>query len=136
MPDSRRLEIRVYSGIPKVEFTNSLKETLKNVLTKRYDAVHKFLNLEKLHGDPSFSDGQFCALFNPQVCEEVFRLISENIPDLRALNLSNNYLNGFNRLAKYFKMMYSLAILDVSNNRVSFFLLFAKESNNFFNPIQ
>ena len=120
MPNARKLGIRVFSSIPKVKLTNSLKETLTAVLTKRYDSVQKVMNLDKFHGDSLFADnGQFCALFNQEVYVEVFRLISTKIPDVRTLKMSNNFLNGFCWVEKYLKPMRSLSTIDVSNNRVS-----------------
>lgn len=59
MPNGFRLMVRVYPGTPNVDMTPSIKEKIKVVMAKRYNAVNKALDLTKFHADPELQVSKF-----------------------------------------------------------------------------
>lgn len=116
-PDGFKLIIRVHSGSPNVDITDSLKEKLKLTMAKRYNLTNKALDLTKFHADPNLQD-VFCALFKPILLLTVIEIISENIPELEALNLNENRIQVLNHLKKIDKKLPNLKILHLGNNKI------------------
>lgn len=66
---------------------------LKEVMARRYDSKACILDLTNLHHDDHLmGKDMLVALSSPAVMKQVLRLIGENIPHLKALNLCKNGL--------------------------------------------
>lgn len=118
MTDGTKMIIRVRGSVPQVRVDQALKDRMKNAMVKRYNVTTKALDLTKFHADPDLAD-IFCALFRPQVMTAAIEVISENIPDLQALNLNDNKLNLLDHLKIIPKKLPHLKILYLGNNKVS-----------------
>lgn len=122
-PDGFLLMIRVFSGSPNVDITSNMKEKMKTAMAKRYNATTKALDLTKFHADPDLQD-LFCALFKPIILQAVFNIISENIPEIEALNLHDNRLQILSHLKRMCTKLPNLKILHLGNNKVRMDLIF------------
>lgn len=60
----------------------------------------------------------FCALFRPVIMLEAISIISENIPDIEALNLNDNKLHSLEHLKALGNSFKNLKILYMGDNRV------------------
>ncbi|KAG5895804.1 hypothetical protein JTB14_028508 [Gonioctena quinquepunctata] len=117
MPNGFKLIIRVYGGCPNVDMTAATKEKIKLAMAKRYNDSTKALDLTKFHADPDLQN-YFCALFKPLVFQAVVDIISENIPQLEALNLFDNKIQLLSYLKKIDKKIPNLKILYMGNNKL------------------
>lgn len=61
----------------------------------------------------------FCALFQPVILKTVLEVLSENIPNLEALNLDGNKFAFTERLNVLSKKFPKLRILYIGDNRVT-----------------
>ncbi|XP_060522572.1 nuclear RNA export factor 1 [Cylas formicarius] len=117
LPNGFKLFVRVHPSSPNVDMTDVVKERMKQVMAKRYNAETKALDLTKFHADPDFQD-LFCPLFKPIVFFAVIDIISENIPDLEALNLTDNRIMALGFLKKLPMKIRNLKILYIGNNKL------------------
>lgn len=116
-PDGFRLLIIVKNSIPQIAADVKLKEKMKLAMVKRYNATTKALDLTKFYTDPDFED-TFCALFRPVIMLLVFDIISENIPDLEALNLNENKIHLLEQFKCLPTKIPNLKILYLAKNKV------------------
>ncbi|CAH0564866.1 unnamed protein product [Brassicogethes aeneus] len=117
LPNGFKLFVRVQPSSPNVDVTPEMKEKMKLVMGKRYDANLKSLNLTQFHADPDLQD-MFCALFKPIVFNNVLDIIVENIPQLEALNLDKNNICIISFMKKVVKTLTSLSILHMKDNKI------------------
>jgi len=96
MPDGFQLQISVERTTPpNMPLTDELVEKIKVVMSNRYIAEHKALNLNAFHMDEGFAGETFYApLWRSNVMNKVLTVIMDNIPELKAIDLSNNKLNS------------------------------------------
>lgn len=120
MPDGFKMVIKVNYGSPNVDITTELKEKMKLAMAKRYNAANKALDLTKFHSDPILQDF-FCALYKPIILLAVIDIITENIPDLEALNLNDNKIQILTFLQKFIAKLNKVKILYLGQNKVSKF---------------
>lgn len=120
LPNNFKLHIRVYPGFPNVDVNQTIKQKMKLVMAKRYNAVNKSLDLSKFHADPELQD-HFCVLFKPIIFIAILDIIAENIPELEAINLFENRLSTFNSIKKIQSKIPNLKILHIGKNNVSVF---------------
>lgn len=118
LPDGFKMMIRVRSSIPQVAATAALKERMKLAMVKRYNIATKALDLTKFHADVELTD-VFCALFRPIIMLVCLDIISENIPDLEALNLNDNKIHLLDHFKNIRMKLPCLKILYLGKNRVS-----------------
>lgn len=118
MPDGFKLSIHVNTGSPHVEMTPELKEKMKLVMAKRYNAVNKALDLSKFHMDPDLQEF-FCGLCKPVVFLAAIQIISENIPELEALNLHDNKIAILMQVKGIQQKLPNLKVLHLGNNKVN-----------------
>lgn len=118
LPDGFKMIIRVRNNIPQVQIDANLKEKMKLAMAKRYTAATKALDLTKFHTDVDLKD-IFCALFRPTIMLAAIDIIAENIPDLEALDLSDNKIHLLDHLKCLAKKLPYLKILHMANNKVS-----------------
>lgn len=117
--DGFKMIIRVHSGSPHVDVNAELKERMKLTMAKRYNSATKALDLTKFHADPDLQD-YFCGLCKPIIFLAVIDIISENIPELEALNLQDNKIQILIQVKKLNQKLPNLKILHMANNKVSF----------------
>lgn len=117
LPDGFKLLIRVSIGCPNVDVNTAMKEKMKLAMVKRYNPATKALDLAKFHADPDLSS-LFCALFKPIILLAVIDIIAENIPDIEAINLSDNKIQILNHLKRLPQKLPNLKILHLGNNKI------------------
>ncbi|XP_017045756.1 nuclear RNA export factor 1 isoform X2 [Drosophila ficusphila] len=117
LPDGYRLMPRVRSGIPQVALDDALKEKMKTTMAKRYNAQTKALDLSRFHADPEFKQ-IFCPLFRPNVMSAAIDIISDNIPDLEAINLNDNCMASMEAFKSIEKRIPNLKILYLGDNKI------------------
>jgi hypothetical protein len=71
-----------------------VKEKISTVMAKHYEADSKALDLSRLHTSPDLMENCPVPLFSPSIMTMVLDMTMENVPDLRALDLSNNNLSA------------------------------------------
>jgi nuclear RNA export factor len=120
LPNGFKLSIRVRGSLPITRIDDNLKERMKMAMVKRYNAQTKAMDLTKFHADPDLAD-IFCALFRPPILIAVIDIISENIPDLEALNLNENKLNVLDHMKVITNKLPNIKILYLANNKVKLF---------------
>ncbi|KAL1494139.1 hypothetical protein ABEB36_009785 [Hypothenemus hampei] len=117
LPNGFKLIVKVYPGTPNVDMTPAIKEKMKLVMAKRYNADNKALDLTKFHADSDLQEN-FCALFKPIVFMSVLEIIEQNIPNLEALCLNDNKLCVFGFLKKVSQRLPHIKILHLANNKI------------------
>lgn len=117
MPNGFRLLIKVRNAVPPVHLNADLKERMKLAMAKRYNAMTKALDLTKFHADADLTD-IYCGLARAPIIMAAIDIISQNIPDLEALNLESNKIYTLETLKSLFTKVPNLKILHLANNKV------------------
>ncbi|SPP89292.1 nuclear RNA export factor 1 [Drosophila guanche] len=117
LPDGFRLSPRVRNGIPLVTVDDSLKERMKQVMAKRYNAQTKALDMSRFYADPDIKP-VFCPLFRANVMGVALDIMCDNIPDLEALNLNDNNLVSMEAFRRVDKRLPHLKILYLGDNKL------------------
>lgn len=142
MTDGFKLLLKVKAGSPSVAINEDLLEKMKQAMAGRYNPVNKALDLTKFHADPGNTlisllffnithiyvyiffclilalVDVFCALFRPSIFLAAINIISENIPDLVALNLNDNKIQVLDHFKILHEKLPHLKILYLAKNRV------------------
>ncbi|XP_069679720.1 nuclear RNA export factor 1 [Periplaneta americana] len=113
-----KLLVKVKPGIPRVELDSELKEKIKGAMVKRYNANLKALDLSRFHTDQDLVDNYAVALFRPNMMIAVLNIIVDNIPELAALDLSNNKLYSVENLSVLSHKIPNLKVLHIGKNRI------------------
>ncbi|PNF23518.1 hypothetical protein B7P43_G05619 [Cryptotermes secundus] len=113
-----RLVIKVKPELPHVELNSTLKEKIKAAMVKRYNADLKALDLSRFHTDPDLVDNYAVALLRPNVMLAVLDIIVENVPELTALDLSDNKLYALDSLNVLAAKVPNLKVLHIGRNRI------------------
>lgn len=116
-PNGFKMIIKVRNGIPQVHVDETLKQRMKLAMSKRYNAPNKALDLSQFHSDPELLD-VFCGLFRPTIMLAAIDVISENIPELEALNLNNNKIHLLDHFKCLPQKLPKLIVLHLANNRI------------------
>lgn len=116
-PNGFKMIIRVNIGSPNFNLTPDVKEKIKFVMGKRYNAAIKALDLCRFHTDPDFVD-IFCALSKPPIFLAVMDIIAKNIPQIEALDISYNHIQIFTFLKNIKEELKNLKVLRMGNNKV------------------
>lgn len=118
LPDGYKMIIHVRNSMPLLLIDDNIIEKMKRAMEKRYTAATKALDLTKFQEDVEFKD-IYCALLRPSVMSAVIDIIAENIPDLEALDLSDNKIRFLDHLRLLATKVPCLKILHMANNKVS-----------------
>ncbi|GFG38323.1 hypothetical protein Cfor_01734 [Coptotermes formosanus] len=113
-----RLVVKVKPDMPHVELNCTLKEKIKAAMVKRYNAALKALDLSRFHADPDLVDNYAVALFRPNMMLAVVDVIVENVPELVALDLSENKLYALDSLSVLSVKLPNLRVLHIGKNRI------------------
>ncbi|KAF5302375.1 hypothetical protein FQA39_LY10414 [Lamprigera yunnana] len=95
------------------ELIVNVQENIIKVLTKKYNALTKTLNLDSFHKDPDLTE--FCILSQPKILYFVLHL-SKQFP-IQTLRLTNNDINLLSPIESIWGMK-SLTSLDLRNNLI------------------
>lgn len=76
---------------PYIKVDDALRWKLRKVITSRYDAGKRCLNLSRLHADEDWGE-EFCAMQQVECFEAIVDIIEQEMPQLRRLLLDNNHL--------------------------------------------
>lgn len=117
--DGWKLFIRVRPVTPLVEVDTKLSTAIKGVMSTRYNTELKALNLSKFHSDGLFVNQEiFCPLNRPNIMMAVLDIIGEIIPDLIALDLSENKLNVTEHMKLMVEKCPNVKMLHLGNNKL------------------
>ena len=83
---------------------------------RRYIPATKSMDLPRFHIDFDLVSNYFCALVWPLVLEVVFNVLSEHMPNLKALNLNGN-IWGIDLILRMVKLV-ALKILSIGENLI------------------
>ncbi|XP_060741295.1 nuclear RNA export factor 1 isoform X1 [Tachysurus vachellii] len=102
---------------------NDLKEQdiqhLKQCMSKRFDSSEQFLDLNSIRTDQDLISQNISVILSRKSCmQAVMKIIKENIPQLSALNLSNNKLYKLDDLTELVNIAPNLKTLNLSNNEL------------------
>ncbi|XP_045610086.1 nuclear RNA export factor 1 isoform X2 [Procambarus clarkii] len=121
-PDGSRLKITSSKcEVPDLVLNLDQLQVLREVMSRRFNAAVCLLDLTDLHHDPVLMEKDILApLCSTVTMKQVLRLIKENVPQLKALNLSKNNLRVSNfKLFQIIKVDSSqLTALNLEHNRI------------------
>jgi nuclear RNA export factor len=110
----------VPSPAPKHELNDEIRQKIKEIMAARYNAATKVLELKNFHNDPRFlGEAAYVPLARANVMSNVLRVIGENIPDIEAIDFSENKLPSLDHFSMLEDNAPNLKVLDLSNNRLS-----------------
>ncbi|CAH0393774.1 unnamed protein product [Bemisia tabaci] len=119
--DGQRIIIHVFECKPDIVLKQQDQDKIKNVLAKRYNPTMKALDLSRLYDDMSLKAEEiFVPLSVPAVLMCVVKIIDETIPDLFALDMSDNKMFQF-LISTPGDVLQNLKILHLSNNKFAHF---------------
>ncbi|XP_025104123.1 nuclear RNA export factor 1-like isoform X1 [Pomacea canaliculata] len=121
MPNSNfKIPITVsLSGPPLPTMDEAKEQSLKTVMSQRYDPSVKMLDLSFLYNDPGLVQQDiYLALNRHCVMASAIKIIKENIPELAGLNLSNNRLLSLSSLQDLVSKAPCLISLNLSCNQL------------------
>jgi len=115
------LKIKVAPSPPPKHFLNDeVKQKIKNVMAQRYNVGSKALNMKSFHNDRLFvGDSAYVPLSRSNVMNNVIRIIGENVPEIEAVDFSENKLPSLENFSLLAECATNLKILDLSNNRLN-----------------
>ncbi|KAG7484846.1 hypothetical protein MATL_G00053630 [Megalops atlanticus] len=94
-------------------------EHLKHCMAKRFDGSQQSLDLNSIRIDPDLVSQNIEVILNRKSCmQAVIKIISENIPELVSLNLSNNRLYKLDDVAELVNKVPNLKALNLSQNEL------------------
>lgn len=107
------------SEIPTVTMDDDIIEALKLVMSQRYDTSLKHLNLSGFHEEPFLKQRSlFVPLYRVSVLSVAIKVVTENIPELVSLDLSNNKLSVLYPLAPLQSKCTGLLSLNLCRNKI------------------
>jgi nuclear RNA export factor len=107
------------SAIPPTPIDEELTNTIKLVMSQRYDANNKVMDLSRLREDSNLQSlGLYVSLSRPNMLNTVITIIIENTADIVGLNLKDNKLSSLEPLVKLANVCEALKAIDLSQNQV------------------
>lgn len=111
------------------QLDNDCKETIKQAMARLFDGNNQVMDLSNFRDAIEFKQkGLFVILSKVNMLRTAIEIITENTPNLLALNLRNNKISYLEPLTKLKNSCHNLKALDLSNNNVSFCIF--KNYNN------
>lgn len=105
---------------PQPHIDEELSTLIKDVMSKRYDTNQKLLDLSNFKNDQGFRERElFVPLSRANILSVVVKIIKENIPDLRLLDLSNNHISALEPLLSLSETCKLLKGINLQKNQVS-----------------
>ena len=110
------------SPAPKHFLNEEVKQKIKEVMSKRYNIQNKSLDLKCFHNDTMFvGEAAYVPLSRSNVMNNVIRIIGEHIPDIQAIDFSENKLPSLDHFSMLEDNAPNLQFLNLSNNRLNDF---------------
>ncbi|XP_053735741.1 nuclear RNA export factor 1 isoform X2 [Synchiropus splendidus] len=121
--DGYKVEVHTNRCAPPSYLLTDLKpehiEHLKQCMAKRFDASQQALDLNNIRTDPDLVSQNVEVILNRKTnMEAVIKIIEGNIPELAALNLSNNRIQKLDELSELVTKVPLLKTLNLSNNEL------------------
>lgn len=117
--DGIKLQIKVHPNLPYIEIDDKLKEKMKMAMSQRYNVITRSLDMKRFHVDPELvKDDTFIPLSRPNMLATSVKLIIENVPDIQALDLSDNKLSSVDALKVLIDKTPNLKVLHIGNNKL------------------
>jgi nuclear RNA export factor len=120
MPDGFTLQITMEATTPpNAPVNEKLKDRIKVEMSQRYNLEKKALNLSAFH--KAFAGDEFYApLWRRNILQEVAKIIVENIPDIAAIDFSNNKMMNLDALGLDFRAkLTNLRIIYMKDNKLA-----------------
>lgn len=118
LPNGFKMLIKVKPLTPKATVNEEFKAKIKKAMAKRYNTVSSALDLTQFHADPDLLD-VFCGLFRPMIMSAAAEVISQNIPELRALKLNSNKLHQLEHFKNICPKLPQVKVLHLADNRIN-----------------
>lgn len=118
LPDGYDLVVIVERTTPpNISISEDLLSNVKLGMSERYNTTHSALNLNAFH--KNFAGKAFFApLWRTNVMVKVIEILTQNIPEVKAIDLSSNKLMTIDSLMPL-KHLNNLTILYLSDNKIS-----------------
>lgn len=117
MPNGFKLIVKVRNSAPPVKVDANVRERMKVVIAKRYNMPNRALDLSRFHLDVDLTD-IYCGLARMPIFGVATDIITENIPELEALNVDGNKIHTLELFRKLLSKLPNLKILHIANNKV------------------
>lgn len=119
LPDGFDLMIFVERTTPpNIPVSDDLVEKMKLSMSERYKAETSALNLNTFHN--SFAgDSFFAPLWRTNILSKVVSIITDHIPEVRAIDMSNNKLMSLDALLPFATKLDRLDILFLKDNKLT-----------------
>uniref|UniRef100_A0A1L8DH92 Putative mrna export factor tap/mex67 n=1 Tax=Nyssomyia neivai TaxID=330878 RepID=A0A1L8DH92_9DIPT len=118
MPNGKTLFLSVFSNAPNAHVDNALTERIKLAMGKRYNSQTKTLDLSRFHADSDLTD-IFVLLSRVSIMGAAIGVITENIPEIETLMLSDNKIYSLTHFDTLAKKCINLKNLCLRNNKIS-----------------
>ena len=109
----------VPSPPPKHELNDEVREKIKMVMSSRYNITEKSLNMKNFHNDVQLCSVAYVPLARSNVMNNVIRVIGENVPNIEAIDFSENKLPSLDYFSLLEENAPNLKLLNLSNNRLN-----------------
>ncbi|XP_034739334.1 nuclear RNA export factor 1 isoform X2 [Etheostoma cragini] len=121
--DGYKVEVHINPSAPPSFLLSDLKpehfEHLKQCMAKRFDGSQQALDLNNIRTDPDLVSQNIEVILNRKTnMEAVIKIIEENIPELKGLNLSNNRIHKLDELADLVTKAPNLKTINLSHNEL------------------
>lgn len=119
LPDGFDLVISMERTIPpNMPVSKEMIEKIKVVMSERYNASTSALNLNAFHN--SFSGTDFYVPLNrTNILTKVVEIIADHIPEVKAIDLSNNRIMTLDALVGFKNKLKELNILYLKDNKLT-----------------
>ena len=119
-PSGHKMIVMVQrSAIPPTPINEELTETIKIVMSQRFDVNSLVMDLSKFREDPNLSQlGLYVPLSRPNMLNTVIKIIVENTPQIVGLNLRDNKIQSLEPLVQLAVECRQLQAVDLSQNQV------------------
>ena len=119
LPDGFDLIISMERTIPpNMPVSKEMIEKIKVVMSERYNASTSALNLNAFHN--SFSGTDFYVPLNrTNILTKVVEIIADHIPEVKAIDLSNNRIMTLDALVGFKNKLKELNILYLKDNKLT-----------------
>lgn len=107
-----------WSPAPNLPINEELKGKIKQVMSRRYDPLTKTLNLSQFHLDEELCTDYYTPLSRENVMQSVMQIIGEHIPDVQAIDLSNNKIYSVDQMRPLLTKAAFLKSLNLGNNKL------------------
>jgi len=118
MPDGFALQIGIERTTPpNPPLAETLSEKIKIAMARRYNAQTSALNLAAFHKEFA-GESSYAPLWRLNIITKVLEVITDNIPEVSAIDLSNNRLTSLDGLVPMKTKLPRLQILYVNDNKL------------------